>query len=195
MANNDLLDPWISTYSGKQYHYFDPKPEMICIEDIAHALSNTCRFTGHVASFYSVAEHSIHAAHHVAPELRKFALLHDATEAYLVDIPRPLKQYLHIMMGPSLVSYKTVEEATMLIIAEALGFAWRNYPQVKVVDNRLLATEWRALLGSQWGSVIPGGIAECGEPFAQLQDQLETGTMSPREAEKQFLQLARNVLA
>ena len=198
--NENGPSPWISTFTGKKYHYFDPQPEMICLEDIAHALSNMCRFTGHVREFYSVAEHSVHAARVIEdPKLRKFALMHDAAEAYMVDIPRPFKPHLHIHMptpeGLTVVPYKAMEEATMLAIADALGFKWRKHKEVKAVDNRLLATEWRALIGDRWEGPIPGGIVECGEPYPELQRTLSTSTMMPRDAEASFLLEAERVLS
>ena len=68
-----------------------PNPDDIRIEDIAHALSNQCRFAGHAREFYSVAEHSVHVSQLCLPEHALWGLLHDASEAYLVDLPRPLK--------------------------------------------------------------------------------------------------------
>jgi 5'-deoxynucleotidase YfbR-like HD superfamily hydrolase len=83
---------FITTYTGKKFHYLSPTPEEIDIKDIAHALSLTCRFGGHCRSFYSVAEHSVRVAAEVPASSALFALLHDAAEAYLPDIPSPMKQ-------------------------------------------------------------------------------------------------------
>jgi hypothetical protein len=90
---------WIRTSTGVNFYPLDPKPEEIVIYDIAQALSNLCRYNGHMERHYSVAQHSLM----VADELRKrgypaiiqmFGLLHDGSEAYICDIPRPIKPYL-----------------------------------------------------------------------------------------------------
>ena len=82
---------FITTYTGKKFHYLNPSPEEIDIVDIAHALSLSCRFRGHCKWFYSVAEHSVRVAEIVTPVFQLEALLHDAAEAYIPDIPRPIK--------------------------------------------------------------------------------------------------------
>jgi uncharacterized protein len=84
---------WIQTYTGKQFWPLSPLPEDIVIEDIAHALSMQCRFGGHVRTFYSVAQHSVHVSLLVEPQYALWGLLHDAAEAYLVDLPRPIKKF------------------------------------------------------------------------------------------------------
>ncbi|HKK06533.1 MAG TPA: hypothetical protein VKA50_11875 [Gammaproteobacteria bacterium] len=85
---------WILTYTGRRVDLLDPDPATIEPEDIAHALSNMCRFNGHCRHFYSVAEHSWHVALLVSRENALQGLMHDAAEAYVADITRPLKPYL-----------------------------------------------------------------------------------------------------
>lgn len=85
---------WMQTFSGRQFWPMDPRPNEIFIEDIAHALANLCRYGGHCLRFYSVAEHSVLMARAVSPENKLWALMHDAAEAYLVDVPRPIKRFL-----------------------------------------------------------------------------------------------------
>jgi hypothetical protein len=80
--------------SGKAFYVTDPKPEDIDILDIAHSLSMQCRYNGHTKGFYSVAEHSVLVANLVPPRLRLQALLHDASEAYVGDVIRPIKRLL-----------------------------------------------------------------------------------------------------
>src|SRR5579885_2784587 len=82
---------WIQTYCGVAFYPLDPRPEEILIEDIAHALSMLCRFTGHVKRFYSVAQHCVYVSHRCDPKDALWGLLHDAAEAYLNDISRPVK--------------------------------------------------------------------------------------------------------
>lgn len=126
---------WIETFTGKKFHLLDPRPEEICIEDIAHALSNQCRYTGHVKRFFSVAEHSYHvsllSAHH-----RLAGLMHDASEAYVCDLSRPVKQLTPV--GPP---YYEVEDRIMRVIATKFGFEWPLPKEVKVADNIMLLSE------------------------------------------------------
>lgn len=91
-----MTDPWertgvVATYTGGSVDVFDP--DDIALPDIAAGLAHTCRFGGHCRQYYSVAHHSLHVASELpdgAPRLRAIGLLHDAAEAYLGDIPRPL---------------------------------------------------------------------------------------------------------
>lgn len=90
--------PFIQTVSGRRINPFAPVPELIELDDIAQALANQCRFGGHCRSFYSVAQHScllsdLLAAREAEPVGLLSALLHDAPEAYLVDLPHPLNRH------------------------------------------------------------------------------------------------------
>jgi len=84
-------DNWITTFTGKKFHLFDPQLDEICIEDIAHALSLICRFGGHLPEHYSVAQHSVLVSQLVRNENCLEGLLHDAEETYIGDMVRPLK--------------------------------------------------------------------------------------------------------
>lgn len=86
-----MTDSHIRTFTGKLVDPLDLKPEDIDIRDIAHALSQQCRFTGHTRKFYSVAEHCILVSELCPTELKLAGLLHDADEAYLIDLARPVK--------------------------------------------------------------------------------------------------------
>ena len=93
------MSEYITTYTGNHFKPTNPVPEMIRIEDIAHALSMLCRGNGHVSSFWSVGEHCICCAKEAAgrglsKKVILACLLHDASEAYLADITRPVKQFL-----------------------------------------------------------------------------------------------------
>ncbi len=128
----------IRTFSGLYMNVFEPTPEMINIEDIAHALSHQCRFGGHLPEFYSVAQHSVLCSQLVTKEHRMAALLHDASEAYLLDIPRPIKNRLD--------NYKKIEDNLMLIISKLVGFQYPLTEQVKIVDEQMLQLEWEQLM-------------------------------------------------
>lgn len=117
----------------------------ICIEDIAHALSNQCRFAGHTRWHYSVAQHSAVVCLYLATEgyspiVQLWGLLHDASEAYLVDLPSPLKH------SPEFLPYRVAEGELMLCICEKFGLPYDEPPAVKDADERALADEAAALM-------------------------------------------------
>ena len=140
---------WIQTFLGAQFHPMDPREEDFKIEDIAHALSNICRYAGHCRSFYSVAQHSIIVSEEIEKAeaggeygLRSSVtegLLHDASEAYLVDVPRPVKH------DPALAGYRQIESHMEAVIANAFGlvFPWPHV--VKEFDDAVLMAERRDL--------------------------------------------------
>ncbi|MGV8136511.1 MAG: hypothetical protein AB2L20_14980 [Mangrovibacterium sp.] len=126
---------YIQTFTGKLIDPLNPDPDQICIEDIAHALSNICRFGGHSRMFYSVAQHSVRCSQHfneTDPEALA-ALLHDASEAYLMDIPSPIKHRLP--------EYLAVEDRLMTVIAEKFRFQYPLVSTVKAVDKAELRLE------------------------------------------------------
>jgi uncharacterized protein len=86
-----LKDRYLSTFTGNKFFPFAPHPHQIDIRDIAHGLSLLCRFSGQCPYFFSVAEHSIYVANNLPDNLKLEGLLHDASEAYLGDLPRPVK--------------------------------------------------------------------------------------------------------
>lgn len=129
---------WIQTYTGRQFWPTEPHYLDICIEDIAHSLSMQCRYTGHCKFFYSVAEHSVHVSHFLPPALQLEGLLHDATEAYLTDVPRPIK--------PFLAEYKGMEQRIRLAIACYFGLQKDEAAEVQRVDSAILADEMAQLM-------------------------------------------------
>lgn len=135
-----MKDAWIQTYTGKQFYPFDPKPDQIDIEDIAHALANVCRFTGHTNQFYSVAEHSVHVSRLVSPEHALQALLHDGSEAFLSDIAAPIK--------PFLPDYKALEKTVQRAVYYRFGLPYEDHPEVKAADVAMLAAEAKYLMGN-----------------------------------------------
>lgn len=130
---------WMQTYTGRKFYPTAPTVEDIDPIDIAHALSLLCRYNGHVTQFYSVAEHCVLMSHAVAPEHALWALLHDATEAYVGDMVRPLKLQLP--------EYREVEDHLMVVIADRFGLTGgaRMPAPVKESDTRILLDE-RAVL-------------------------------------------------
>ena len=164
---NEYEGHWIETFTGIKFHYLNPQPEEIQIIDIAHALSLICRFGGHCREFYSVAEHSVRVAELVPRPYRLLALLHDAHEAYLHDVPRPIKQ--------DITGYKEIADRIQQRIERKFDAQPSSVPPyvsyydqtvvrevIKLADNILLATEARDL------DVDIQGWCELPEPLAEI---------------------------
>ncbi|MDP3425521.1 MAG: HD family hydrolase [Burkholderiaceae bacterium] len=131
----------IQTASGRYANLVAPLPHHIDIGDIAHALSNICRFGGHTREFYSVAQHSVLVSRIVPHEHALAALLHDAAEAYVGDVTLPLKQLLP--------DYRTIEASIWRAIASSFDLPADLPACVKRADLVLLATERRDLMKEQ----------------------------------------------
>ncbi len=188
---------WIQTFSGLRFEPMKPNPMSIMIEDVAHALSNLCRFTGHTREFYSVAQHSVICSHAIErlPEVcdyreptlrravrRRFAqaaLLHDATEAYLVDVPSPIK--------PHILGYSKIEAVVAIAVAQKFSLEPEDFehPLVKWVDRQVLATEARDLMNK--GNELWSDLLE------PLPERIEP--LLPAQAKALFLARFREVFA
>ncbi len=138
------MESYIETVSGRKFYFLAPKPEDFDIEDIAHALSMNCRYTGHCSRFYSVAEHSILVSEILPPQLQLAGLLHDASEAYITDVASPIKQHLP--------DYQKMEDRIMSALATRFGIEYPLHPAVKYADLVMLSTEAWNLLPSQGNS-------------------------------------------
>ena len=180
--------PSITTFTGKTLDFENPDPESICIEDIAHALSMVCRFSGQCREFYSVAQHSVlvslglHAVVTTEEQktwwlwrehetrLRQIALLHDAAEAYMGDLNRPLKRIMP--------QYSKIEDRVFRAIATKFKLLFTGLPDiVKDMDRLIFANEW--------ASFMPPGPSD-----ADREPDKEIGiikAMGPKEAEVVFL--------
>lgn len=164
-----LRGDWMQTYTGKQFWPFDPHNSEIDPDDIAHALSMLCRYGGHASDFYSVGEHCVLMSYAVSPENALAALLHDASEAYLVDVPRPIKR------SSAMEAYRRAEAQLMDAIAARfyLGESgWYTLPaEVKEADTRILVDERARLMSLgcalDWGldDVVALGVKiQCWPP-------------------------------
>jgi uncharacterized protein len=169
---------FIETYTGRAFWPLKPAKEAISVIDIAHALSNQCRYSGHVRFFYSVAQHCCLLAmwlseHGGTPLECLQILMHDAAEAYLVDIPRPVKQYMP--------QYRIWDHAINDVVRDWMG--WKDLPIMPIqdeLDSRIIVDERAALMDqarlNDWGhKMAPVGVS--------------ITPWSPEEAEKQFLLL------
>jgi len=163
---------WFQTYTGRKFWPVSPRVGDFDIKDIAHHLANICRFGGAVKKFYPVAAHCVHVSFLVPPQFAFEGLMHDAPEAYLGDVIRPLKyqmpQYLHI------------EAQVWSILARQFGLQFQISPEVKLADNVALVTERRDLLihtDNRWSIELE-----------RLQpDKKHIVAMSPKKAEADFL--------
>jgi hypothetical protein len=133
--NNYKKGTYMVTYTGKEFYPLDPNPGDIDIKDIAHALSNCCRFTGHVKNFYSVAQHSVMVSELCEPENALAGLLHDASEAYLSDVARPVK-YTEQMEG-----YRAIEHHLEEVIFAKFGLPFPMTKDIKLADDMALLAE------------------------------------------------------
>jgi hypothetical protein len=174
-----LKDRYLSTYTGKKFYPYDPRPEQICIEDIAHGLSMLCRFAGQCRFFFSVAEHSIAVAHLLPANLKLFGLLHDASEAYLADLPRPVKA--------GLPEYRAIETNVERVIAEKFELPFPMPPEVKAADQALLKDEVFSFFGAQryFEDFDEEYSGEGAAPFVR--------GLSPQIAESRFLYQYRSL--
>ena len=180
-----MLTGAIETFSGRMVEPLRPNSDDIALEDIARSLSMQCRFNGHCARFYSVAEHSVNTAE-VALRLTDgdsmaalFALLHDASEAYLCDLPRPIKSAF-----PNYLEWeKRLSDMIFAKFAGSLPDA-ETAEVVRRADDIMLATEAAELTSSR---AADWGIAEL------KVDYIGSLGISPPEAEKMFLDRFREI--
>lgn len=139
----ERVGDWMITYTGKRFYPLDPRHGEICIEDIAHHLARVCRYGGAVAGYYSVAEHSCHLADYFSqqglPAEARSALMHDASEAYLGDVIRPIK--------PDLARFLEIEAEVEAVIAEKYGLPHPLPVTVKLADNAIIGDERVQLFG------------------------------------------------
>jgi 5'-deoxynucleotidase YfbR-like HD superfamily hydrolase len=168
--------PYLQTVSGRFVNPLDPDLEQIDIQDITRALANTCRFGGHCRSFYSVAQHSVIVSELVEerggdPEDVFAALMHDAAEAYLGDMPHPLKH--RSALGEA---FKQAEKHLEQAINTRFNIK-PGVPEIKRADRALLATERRALSTEDWHWHELDGV----EPL-----EIELTAWSPDDAAAKF---------
>jgi uncharacterized protein len=167
-----MSDHWMTTYTGGKVVPAFVQPNQFHLLDIATALARTCRFNGHCREFYSVAQHSvILAAHMPTKELAREALLHDAPEAYLNDIVKPVKN--------ELPDYNRLYEKFYAAIATRFGIPDTLSPEVIEGDLRMLATERVQLIRDQASSWTIDGVYD---PYSYTIIPLD-----PKEAKQYYL--------
>lgn len=183
----------IETYTGDMYNFENPDMGSIHLEDIAHALSNHCRYAGHTRRFYSVGEHSILVSDIIEEQggntaAQILGLFHDAHEAYVMDAPRPLKP----LLGDA---FKEVADKADIVVAQWLSSAtgidlapqYFNMPTIKKADNMALVHERKQLMTAgpdQWEP----GYEDVPELPGDLVDRYVG--YPPQAVERSFLQRA-----
>ncbi len=157
--------------SGMYFDYLNPSEEIICIEDIAHGLANTCRFGGQSLQYYSVAQHSVLVSENVPDDFQFDALMHDAAEAYIGDVVSPLKHLLP--------EFKVVEDRVEAVIAKKFKLKLPWHHSIKFADLRLLRTEQRDITSGHahnWNGL---------DQYPPLEEKIEP--LLPREAYELFM--------
>lgn len=140
------MNPIILTYSGNYYDYKKPSESHLNILDVAHALSQICRYSGHCREFYSVAEHSVNVYQLLTDagydyEIRKAGLLHDSPESVMLDVVKPLKMLLP--------DYQALEEEIELDMARRFEYQYPLHPAVKWADLMMLNIEQRQIMNNE----------------------------------------------
>jgi hypothetical protein len=132
----------MQTYTGRKFDVLSPRAEDVSFVDVAHALAHQCRFNGHTKQFYSVAHHCVIMSREIPPEFALYALLHDAGEAYIGDIPQPVKACLS--------EIRAIEEGVLAAVYEAAGIRSLDEEAerlVRLYDLKMLLTERQQLMG------------------------------------------------
>lgn len=169
-----MMSDYITTYTGKHFEPLDPDPELIDIQDIAHALSMICRGNGHVSSFWSVGQHCLCCAKEalargLSDRMALACLLHDASECYMSDVPRPFKK--------NMKEYKKQEEALLKIIYEKYletDLSREEQVLLKEIDDAMLWYDLRKLLNEMQDSEAPEihiRLDYTVRPFAEVEQE------------------------
>jgi hypothetical protein len=165
----------VETYTGRGFDVFDPDPADVRLADIAAGLAHTCRFGGHPRRFYSVAEHSLHVSDDLPadPRLRLLGLLHDAGEAYVGDVPRPVKRRVE--------GFEHIESAVLDAVWSGLDIeppTAAEWERVMRADDRLLAYEAGELLADgSWAEAPPDLDYDLGaRPIDETREAFRTRT-------------------
>lgn len=177
----------IQTYTGRKFWPLDPRPEDVCIEDIAHALSLKCRFGGHCKQFYSVAQHSVLVCNTLnanggrrSPELLMQGLMHDAAEAYMPDIASPIKDSIFVRIGSTYADIRIIEYRISTAIWKVLGI-----PNTYITDIEIIKKADLAMLHRERLELMHGGFEWEGLVEPPSNEQILT--IAPWESERWFL--------
>jgi hypothetical protein len=178
---------YITTFTGLHFNLRNPDPQTVCIEDIAHHLSMCCRWAGAVTQFFSVAQHCAIVSYICPRELREWALMHDAAEAYIGDLTRPLKALV-----PDI---REIEDNIMIVIAQKFGLAWPEPDALRHYDDQVQKLEGTMFIRHDGRfHARNGDVAEIASLEAdQVIPAFLLTPMHPAEAEMTFLARYRKV--
>lgn len=170
LAVDYAVGPRMLLWSGAWLDLLDPRASGFGIEDVAHGLAHVCRYAGQCNAFYSVAEHSLLVSE-ACPTAPFAALMHDAAEAFIGDVTRPLKQLLP--------DYRSIERGIEAAIFERFGLCDGVPPAVKAADLRVLAAEQ--------AQVMPRGAAEWAAKADVRPAEVRVRHLPPAAAKQAFL--------
>lgn len=169
----------IQLYSGRLALPLDVKPEDVNIEDIAHSLSNKCRFTGHTKEFYSVAQHSVFVSWlaeqtgvDAVDSLARQGLLHDADESFLPDVATPIK------VLPEFAFFREAGQKIFRTVMAEFDLPVVEDPRVKTADRIMLVTEKRDLMSPKSGWE---------QDYKEQAADFHIVPLSPKRAKRQFM--------
>jgi 5'-deoxynucleotidase YfbR-like HD superfamily hydrolase len=178
MQKAKIGDQWISLLSGGRFNYNKPEDSDVTIDDIASALSNVCRYSGHLPRFYSVAQHLVNTSYIVPPEHAFTALMHDTAEAFTNDLPTPLKWALPI--------FKELEVKIEGAMSKKFGFEYPYPPSVKEADTVMLILE--KLYVKEDTSVWPLYEKWTPEAVEIYRPLVDLDSWQPRRAKREFME-------
>lgn len=164
---------FVPTWTGLRFYPRDPRPEEVDLRDIARGLSRQCRYAGHVAGFVSVAEHCVLVSQ-LVPSLA--ALMHDAAEAYLTDLPRAVKR--------ELPEYLSLEARTQRAIAARFGFEAEITPEIQAADDAVAYLESESQTGRPFDST--NGVTDRLQEGVAARAGLQLRGLAPDAAEALF---------
>lgn len=168
------LDAGIRLHSGAMFNYNAPHESDVTIDDIATALSNVCRFAGHLPQFYSVAQHAVNISRIVPDEHAFSALMHDTAEAFTNDLPTPLKQAVPI--------FKELEVKIESAMARKFQFQYPLHDTVKLADLQMLALEKVFVKKDYSNWDILDGVK-----YLHLREDVNLDELTPQVAKRAFL--------
>lgn len=168
-------DQWIGLLSGAKMNYNKPEESDVTLDDLASALSNICRFSGHLPKFYSVAQHLVNTSRIVPVEFAFDALMHDTAEAFTNDLPTPLKWAFPV--------FKQLEEKIEAAMADRFGFNYPYDPAVKTADTIMLLLEKKYVKLDEREWPVYDGIE-----FEHMFDRVDLKPWQPIRAKREFLE-------